>query len=320
MSISYSQVLHFLTTVKYMNMNRAAQELFISQPGLSLSIARLESELGVPLFIRDNNKLTLSEAGTVLRPYLEQLQLNTDLLLRTANELAHPRIKNVNISFSGSAYFFSSFLVAKPIEQQDVVTNLCYISSEQAVDMLLAGQVDFAISSVPIKHPKIITESVLENSMGFVVRGSHPLAKQKSVSVDDILKEKIHGLLPHYPFRQTCDAFFAKNGIEISYDTEEDPLAYRKRIAAQDCHGGFLSMYSIFEESFSVMGDYVFLPFHDIDLNQEITISYLSAGNRQHNSADFLRALKTHIIEVNSIHATVGHILSSEGAKQQKTK
>lgn len=318
MSISYSQVQHFLTTVKYMNMNRAAQELFISQPGLSLSIARLESELGVSLFHRDNNKLTLSEAGTVLRPYLEQLQFNTDTLLRTANDLAHPKMKDVNISFSGSAYFFSSFLVARPLEQQDVVAKLCYVSPEQAVDMLLAGQVDFAISSIPIKHPKIITEDVLENSIGFVVMRSHPLAKQKSVSADDILKEKIHGLLPRSSFRQTCDAFFAENGIEISYYTEEDSLAYRRRIATQDCLGGFLSMYSTFEESFSVMGDYVFLPFRDIDLNQKITISYLAAGNRQHSCTDFLQALKTHIIQVNGIHAQVSNILSFEGVKQQQ--
>lgn len=318
MSISYSQVQHFLTTVKYMNMNRAAQELFISQPGLSLSIARLESELGVSLFHRDNNKLTLSEAGTVLRPYLEQLQLNTDTLLRTAHELAHPKMKDINISFSGSAYFFSSFLVAKPLEQQDVVAKLCYVSSEQAVDMLLAGQVDFAISSISIKHPKITTEKVLENSIGFVVLRSHFLAKQKSVSVSDMLKEKIHGLIPDSSFRQTCDTFFAENGIEISYFTEEGPRAYRKRIAAQDCHGGFLSMRSTFEETFCAMGDYVFLPFRDIDPNQKITISYLTAGDCQRTYAAFLRALKAQIIEVNAIHARVSNTLSAQGAKQQQ--
>lgn len=319
MSISYSQVQHFLTTVKYMNMNRAAQELFISQPGLSLSIARLESELGVSLFRRDNNKLTLSEAGTVLRPYLEQLQFDTDILLRTANELAHPKIKDVNISFSGSSYFFSSLLVAGPLEQQNIVAKFCYVTLEQAVNMLLTGQVDFSISSIPIKHPKITTEDVLEASIGLVVLHSHPLAQHKSVSIDDLLKEKIHGLLPDSSFRQTCDAFFAENGIEISYFTEESSLAYRKRIAAQECLGGFLSMYSTFKESFRVMGDYVFLPFRDMNPTQKITISYLTAGNRQHSYADFLHAIKKHIIEVDAVHAHVSNILSSEGIKQQKT-
>ena len=46
MNLNYTRVLHFFTTAKYMNMNKAANELYISQPALSLSISRLEEELG----------------------------------------------------------------------------------------------------------------------------------------------------------------------------------------------------------------------------------------------------------------------------------
>ena len=317
MSISYSQVLHFLTTVKYMNMNKAARELFISQPGLSLSISRLESELGVTLFYRDNNKLILSEEGKHLQPYFEQLRNDTDALLNATATLSKEQLKDVNVSYSGSAYFFSSFLVAKPFDQPGTVIKLCYINPDLAVDMLLSGQLDFAISSIPIKHPRITTENVIENPIGFVVLRSHPLAAQESVSVNDMLREKIHGLTSDSSFRQACDACFAENNIKISYFTEESTHNYRKRMEPQNCQGGFFAMQTTFEENFLSMGDYVFLPFCDFNLRQTITISYLRSGDGQCRYADLLQGLKKHILEVNTIHMQVGNMLSTKAADIQ---
>ena len=60
--------MHFLTVVKYMNMNKAAKELYITQPALSFSISRLEKELGLALFYRDKNKLVLSKEAEILLP------------------------------------------------------------------------------------------------------------------------------------------------------------------------------------------------------------------------------------------------------------
>ncbi len=80
MNLNYTRVLHFLTTAKYMNMNKAANELYISQPALSLSISRLEEELGITLFYRNKKKLILSREAKLLLPYFEQLQMDYDSL------------------------------------------------------------------------------------------------------------------------------------------------------------------------------------------------------------------------------------------------
>ncbi len=313
MSISVSQVQHFLTTVKYMNMNRAAKELFISQPGLSLSISRLESELGLTLFYRDNNKLLLSQEGKCLLPLFEQIRDDTDALLSAAASLSLPAAKEVSISFSGSAYFFSSFLVAGPLGQyNNALTKLCYVEAEQAVKMLLSAQIDFAISATPLRHPQITTEYVLTNPIGFVVLSTHPLAGNHGITAKELEQEKIHGLTPNRSFRRLCDSFFFANGIHISYFTEESHHEYYQRMVSQNCVGGFLSTETTFKENFQVMGDYVFLPLKDMDLSQQITISYLTDGNCQHIYADLLDDLKKHIRKVNAIHNRVGDVLSRE--------
>lgn len=58
--MNMNHVEQFMTIVKYMNLSRASRELYISQPALSMSLSRLESELGVQLFYREGNKLVLA--------------------------------------------------------------------------------------------------------------------------------------------------------------------------------------------------------------------------------------------------------------------
>ena len=54
---------YFTTIAKELNISRAAEKLFISQPSLSKFLIQLEEQLGTPLFIRGKNTMTLTPAG-----------------------------------------------------------------------------------------------------------------------------------------------------------------------------------------------------------------------------------------------------------------
>src|SRR5437764_6161012 len=68
-----TQIETFLAVASFGGFHRAAEALRVSQPAVSSRIKALEESLGVPLFVRSRNTLTLSSAGRVLRPYAEQL-------------------------------------------------------------------------------------------------------------------------------------------------------------------------------------------------------------------------------------------------------
>ncbi|MCE2571154.1 transcriptional regulator GcvA [Motilimonas eburnea] len=69
----------FESAAKHLSFTQAAQELFITQAAVSQHIRKLEEQLGAPLFIRHNRRLTLSEQGHALLPYVSQsLTLLTD--------------------------------------------------------------------------------------------------------------------------------------------------------------------------------------------------------------------------------------------------
>ena len=65
---------YFTTIAKELNISRAAEKLFISQPSLSKFLIQLEEKLGTPLFIRGKNTMTLTPAGILYLNYIQDAQ------------------------------------------------------------------------------------------------------------------------------------------------------------------------------------------------------------------------------------------------------
>ena len=81
---------YFLVVVKHLNISRAAQELYISQPALSKQIRLLEEELQVSLFERNNHSMTLTHAGEVLVTEANELFLKHSQLIERVRDAAQP--------------------------------------------------------------------------------------------------------------------------------------------------------------------------------------------------------------------------------------
>ena len=63
----FDQLRVFLSVARHLHFSRAAEELYISQPAVSASVAKLESHYGVRLFLRIGRRVELTDAGRFLR-------------------------------------------------------------------------------------------------------------------------------------------------------------------------------------------------------------------------------------------------------------
>jgi len=63
------QLRHFIAIAECKNITKAAEKLFVSQPALSMSLSKLEAEVGCPLFIRDGRSIIITKEGQVLLEY-----------------------------------------------------------------------------------------------------------------------------------------------------------------------------------------------------------------------------------------------------------
>src|SRR4051812_35824121 len=67
------QLRYFVTAARLLHFSRAAEALGVSQPSLSLQVARLEAELRTPLFERRGRRVRLTDAGQALLPLAERI-------------------------------------------------------------------------------------------------------------------------------------------------------------------------------------------------------------------------------------------------------
>lgn len=294
--VSYSSALHFLTVAKHMSMSKAAGELYISQAALSQSISKLEGVLGVTLFHRDGNKLILSKDGESLLPYFESLRRSHDALVTEAAALSDVRQNAINIGFAGSAYTFSALYYSNLLNSfRGREIRLTFVTDTMALTLLLAGQLDFVISTTNISHPLVSSQTLFSDPIGVVLQKGHPLAKKDMLTVEDLRGLALHGLSPTKQFRQLCDELCRSHmQINLHYVTEDDYPTYHSRLFGglnwSEC--GFLSAKSNFDVNLADIDRYVFKEVEGGHLRQNTSIFFLPGDKKQFLYGDLLDLLR----------------------------
>lgn len=297
LNINYTNALYFLTVVKHMNMNRAAQELYITQPALSLAISRLEKELGITLFYREKNKLLLSHEGEKLLPYFEQFRQAHDVLVNEAVQIKHNSNQSVTVSFSDGVFSFFSFYFSNLLnDYEKAIIKVCYVDSAFIVNMLLANQIDFAISATPIRHPLISTILLLAEPIGIVLPTGHSLADKLRLSWSDLEALHFHGLSRHNAFRMLCDKICQSQNITPVYETEDEYRTYTMRISVNEGKCAFFSTVQNFDLNFKPLGNYVFREVDNDILNRKLSISFLTNSKIQYRHQKLIELIQESVV------------------------
>src|SRR5690606_8929516 len=93
---------YFLVLAEELHFGRAAQKLCISQPPLSRQIKELETELGVLLFLRENKRVKLTEAGIHFKKESAQVLSQIEVIKQQTNKIYHSLAGDIKISYTSS--------------------------------------------------------------------------------------------------------------------------------------------------------------------------------------------------------------------------
>ena len=94
---------YFLAVADELHYRKAAEKLFISQPGLSRQIKQMEEILETPLFIRNKKKVTLTPAGAYLKAEVEFIINHLEVTKKQLKLVAEGNFGEIRIGFLGSA-------------------------------------------------------------------------------------------------------------------------------------------------------------------------------------------------------------------------
>lgn len=185
------QLYIFKTVCKHVSFTKAAKELYMSQPAISHAISDLEKELGCTLLDRLNHKIYINEMGQrFLNKATQILELYDDL----EHHFIHQN-KDIAITI-GSSITIATYILPKMIaEFQNAypeVTIQVHVDSARNIEhKLLDNAIDLAfIEGIP-KSSSLVSIPFSTFDIAIVAHPSHPLSKQKRISVSSLLKEKI---------------------------------------------------------------------------------------------------------------------------------
>lgn len=219
----------FLTIVKYMSLTAAARELYVTQPTLSKELAKMEAELGVRLFEREGNKLSLTGAGHALLGHFETLQRDFESLTKAAASLQAVQAAPIVVGFAMPFYVYAQTRMRSFSARQDGLTfSSVSVSRDTLKEMLLSGAVDLAISYGPISSPKTACKEIFREEIVVMASPNHPLAARAvdgKVTATDLSRYRVAALRPDEPFRVATDPILAACGVDASsfepHDYEE---------------------------------------------------------------------------------------------------
>lgn len=174
----------FLVVARLEHLSHAADELHVAQPSLSRTIARLEGELGTPLFDRAG-RLRLNGAGKLFRGYVERSLGELEAGRRAVAEAAGAGFGTVRLA-SETFLTLTGPLMAFKRAHPQVEIELHQMPAEEMARRLRAQDVDLCVASQPVSAAGLAAVQLLDEAVWLSTPLDHPLAGRTSVSVDEL--------------------------------------------------------------------------------------------------------------------------------------
>ena len=216
MHLTIRQIEVFNAVARLQNYTRAAEELHMSQPAVSMQIKQLEDSVGLPLFEQIGKQIHLTEAGRHMYSYGRSM---TDLL-DEADEVFEA-IKGVErgelaISVATTASHFATRLLAEFTKQHSGITISLDITNREALQKQLENnEPDLVIMGQPPEGVEVEADAFMENPLVMIAPVDYPLASSEKIPLSNFSSER-------FVVRETGSG--TRGAIERFFDAHDVPF------------------------------------------------------------------------------------------------
>jgi DNA-binding transcriptional LysR family regulator len=201
----------FLVVARLEHLSRAARELRVAQPSLSRTIARLESELGAPLFDRAG-RLRLNESGRLFRDHVERSLGELEAGRRAVAEAARDGVGSVRLA-SETFLTITGPLASYKDTHPEIDVELHQMPAADMHRALHAREVDLCVASQPIPDDGLDSVHLHDEPVWLAAPPDHRLASRALVSVEELREEPFVISRPGHWQRRLLDRLFADRNL-----------------------------------------------------------------------------------------------------------
>ncbi|UJP64640.1 LysR family transcriptional regulator [Mongoliitalea daihaiensis] len=191
MNIELRHLEYFRAVAEELNFGRAAERLFISQPGLSRQIKQMEEILEIQLFERTKRKVVLTPAGHFLKAEVDYIFNHLQLTKTQLKEIASGNIGELRVGFLGSAAHtvIPELLVKISQTFPGIKTSLEELSNAIQIEMLEKDKLDLGFVRLARVPESLEMKMVHQDTFSVVLPLGHPLTEEGLKHVGQLKEE-----------------------------------------------------------------------------------------------------------------------------------
>ena len=214
--VTLNQLRIFLAVARNKSFARAAEELHLSPPTLSLQVKQLSETVGQPLFEQLGKKIYLTASGTTLAEASEDIEARLQRLAEDLAALQGVERGSLKLAILTTVKYtvpklLGGFCAAHPgIEVAMVVGN-----REKLLQRLAGNEDDLYIMGQPPEQTNVISEELADNPLVLVAPPEHPLVGQRGIAPKKLAHEPFILREPGSGTRLTAEKFFASQGLVL---------------------------------------------------------------------------------------------------------
>ncbi len=221
MNVTFRQLKVFEAVARNLSYTKAAQELHLTQPAVSMQIRQLEENIGLPLFEQLGKKIFLTAAGEEMYRYSRSIALQLDEASEVIESLRGLKSGRLAVSVASTASYFATLLLGEFCRRHEGVTiNLDVTNRETLIRQINDNARDVYIMGQPPAELDVVAETFMENPLVVIAATDHSLVGQKKIPLQRLQHETFVMRETGSGTRIAMERFFDRHDIHLTHGME----------------------------------------------------------------------------------------------------
>ncbi|MEK7875531.1 MAG: hydrogen peroxide-inducible genes activator [Pseudomonadota bacterium] len=236
--MTLTELRYIVAVARERHFGRAAEKCFVSQPTLSVAIKKLEDELGIILFERNRNEVTVTPTGARIveqaRRVLEETAAIKQIATQGKDQLAAPL--RVGAIYTVGPYLLPQLIPVLHKRAPKMPLLLQENFTARLADLLNHGDLDVIILSLPFADTGIVTQALYDEPFRVVLPAAHAWSRKAKIPAEQLCNETLLLLGAGNCFRdqvlQTCPRLNQSTTSNIQQTLEGSSLETIRQMVA----------------------------------------------------------------------------------------
>ena len=239
--LEYRHLKYFLAVAEELHYRKAAEKLYISQPGLSRQIKQLEDNLGIQLFKRHNRSVVLTASGKYLQAEISKNLKSLDGIINHAKLINDGKEGNLQFGYVGSAMqkIIPNLLIELNQKYPNISFGLKEMDNQSQIKSLLSNNIDLGFVRLERVPRSLEMKPVLKESFCLVLPKTHQIS---TINFKDLKQFKNESFILFDP---KYSASYHEKVMQIFDDCGFSPIISHNTIHSD-------SIYKLVENGFGI--------------------------------------------------------------------